>query len=327
MICDMKTAVITGVSGGMGLATAKKLLQEGWVVFGLDIREPEGATMPEGLREPKKFDAQSINVVPEDDSMSGFCFIKTDLTSMESVEQASFSVRTQMIKKNSANINQIQHLQKAGIQTTEEREAERRNEPGLQLDAIIHMAGMYDLNSLVEMTEEEFLRIFQVNLFAMYRVNKTFLPILKEGSRIVITSSELAPLDPLPFTGIYGITKTAVEKYAYSLRMELQLLGISVIILRPGAIDTGLLTVSTRRLDDFVSGTQYYSCNAERFKSIVESVETKKIAPEKIADLAAKALTVEQPKYIYSINRNPMLLLMQLLPPRLRTWIIKKILS
>ena len=81
------------------------------------------------------------------------------------------------------------------------------------------------LIALVEMSEERFSRIFDINLFGLYRLNKEFLPLLKKGSKIVITSSELAPLDPLPFTGIYAITKAAVEKYAYSLRMEMNLLG------------------------------------------------------------------------------------------------------
>ena len=49
------------------------------------------------------------------------------------------------------------------------------------------------------------------------------MPLLKKGSKIIITTSELAPLDPVPFTGSYAVTKGALDKYAYSLRMELQL--------------------------------------------------------------------------------------------------------
>ena len=80
------------------------------------------------------------------------------------------------------------------------------------LDGIIHAAGIYDLNSLVEIGEEAFLRDFNVNLFGVYRVNKFFLPLLCEHSRVVIISSELAPLEPLPFTGVYTVTKAALEK-------------------------------------------------------------------------------------------------------------------
>ena len=75
-----------------------------------------------------------------------------------------------------------------------------------ELFAIIHFAGIYMLDSLVEMESRDFEKIFKINLFGAYLVNKTFLPLLKSGSRIVITTSELAPLDPLPFTGVYAVT-------------------------------------------------------------------------------------------------------------------------
>ena len=193
--------------------------------------------------------------------------------------------------------------------------------------AIVHFAGMYNLDSLIEMSEESFKRIFDVNVFAAYRVNKCFIPLMKKGSRIVITTSELAPLDPLPFTGIYGITKSALDKYAYSLRMEVQLLGISVVVLRPGAVDTGMLGVSIAALDRFCNSTELYSCNAKRFKKIVEGVEAKKIKAERIGKKTVKILSAKKPKLIYSANRNPLLLLLNILPKRLATFIIKLILK
>ncbi len=198
---------------------------------------------------------------------------------------------------------------------------------GDSLFAIIHTAGIYDLDSLVEISEERFERIFDINLFGLYRVNKTFLPLLSKGSRIVITSSELAPLDPLPFTGIYAITKAAVEKYAYSLRMEMNLLGIKVSVLRPGATKTPLLGDSTSALDRFVENTKIYKTNSKRFKKIVDSVEAKNVKPEAIADLTYRIITCKMPRYIYNINRNPLLLLLNILPHRLQNYIIKLILT
>ena len=65
-----------------------------------------------------------------------------------------------------------------------------------RLDAIIHFAGIYMLDSLVEMEPAEFRRIFDVNLYGVYLINKECLPLLSPGGRILITTSELAPLDP-----------------------------------------------------------------------------------------------------------------------------------
>ena len=194
------------------------------------------------------------------------------------------------------------------------------------LFAIVHFAGVYMLDSLVEMDAEKFRRIFEINLYGAYLINKAFLPLLKNDSRILITTSELAPLDPLPFTGIYAVSKATLDKYAYSLRMELQLLGVHVSVLRAGAVDTGMLGASTDALDRFCETTMHYTCNADRFKRIVNRVEARCVPPEKIAQKAVKILKKRNPAFAYSINRNPLLLLLNILPKRLQLWAIRLVL-
>jgi len=263
----MKTVLITGVSGGIGLEIADKFIKEGYTVFGLDINEPK--------------EIENLN------------FIKTNLTKEEDVVNA---------------FNQIK-------------------EKGYTLDHIICTAGVYELNSLVEMKEEDFIRVFDVNVFSLYRVNKIFLPLLNKKSKIIMISSELGPLDPLPFTGIYGISKTLVEKYAYSLRMELQLLDYQVVLIRPGAIDTGMIDISLKKIEKFNQETKYYKYNANKFLKIVNSVESKKIPPFKLAKLIYKVSQKKKAKYVYKINRNPLLMLLNILPQHFQNWIIKKILT
>ena len=262
----MKNILITGALGGMGKATTEHLLSLGYNIFCLDISGEE---------------------------IKGTTFVKTDLTSEESVFKAFLKVS-----------EKVDHL-----------------------DAIVHFGGIYRLNSLVEIEEKEIKKIFDVNFFGVYRVNKIFLPLLKEKSKIIITSSELAPLNPLPFTGLYGITKTTIEKYAFSLRMELGLLGIQVVVLRPGAVKTTLLNDSQNEIDAFCKNTKLYKYNSKKFKQITEKVETKNVAPEKIALLVAKIIAKKRPKYVYNINRNFYLRLLSALPKRWQTGIIKKILK
>lgn len=208
-----------------------------------------------------------------------------------------------------------------------EAAAKRIKEMTDTLFAIIHFAGIYMLDSLVEMDSSDFEKIFKINLGGVFLVNKHFLPLLNNGSRIVITTSELAPLDPLPFTGIYAVTKGALDKYAYSLCMELQLKGIAVSVLRAGAVTTDMLGVSTDALDRFCQSTTLYTCNAERFKRIVDRVEARSIPPEKLAERVARILNKRNPRFAYSINRNPLLLLLNILPKSLQLWIIKQILK
>ena len=196
----------------------------------------------------------------------------------------------------------------------------------IHLYAIIHMAGMYILDSLVEIEESQFIKLMNVNLFGVYRVNRLFLPFLDVRGRIVITSSELAPLNPLPFTGLYALSKTALEAYAKSLRMELQLLGHSVSVIRPGAVYTGMLASSTKSLDIFCEKTKLYQADAATFHAVIDRVESKRISPQKIAQLALRCVSAKRPKYVYNINRNIWLRLLSALPMRWQLAIIYRLL-
>lgn len=196
-----------------------------------------------------------------------------------------------------------------------------------ELYAILHYAGVYMLDSLVEMDHESFEHIFKVNVFGAFLLNKASLPLLKKGGKIIMITSELAVLDPLPFTGIYAVTKSTLDKYAYSLRMELQLLGISVSVLRAGAVDTDMLGASTDALCKFCEKTKLYSCNANRFKRIVDSVEARSVAPNKIASKTLRILRKKSSRFSYSINRNPLLLLLNALPKSIQLWVIRSILK
>ena len=195
-----------------------------------------------------------------------------------------------------------------------------------RLDGIVHTAGVYDLNSLVEMPEVDFLHDFDVNLFGVFRVNGIFLPLLETG-RIVVVTSELAPLEPLPFTGVYAVTKAALDKYAAALRMELQLLGHRVIAVRPGAVNTDMLPVSRAKLERFCDETLLYGVNASRFRRIVERMEARNVPPERLAAVICRALSAKRPRLVYYVNRNPLLLLLNALPARAQQWIVRRILK
>lgn len=205
--------------------------------------------------------------------------------------------------------------------------ARRVNEVTGELYAIIHFAGIYALDSFIEIETAQLERIFKINLFGAMLVNKIFSGFLKVGGRIVMTTSELAALNPLPFTGIYAVTKAALDKYAFSLAMEMQLIGVSVSVLRAGAVKTDMLGVSTSALDRFCQTTKLYTYNAARFKKIVDMVEAKCVPPEKIAEKTFKILKKKSPRFAYSVNRNPLLLLLNILPKGLQLKIIRRILK
>ena len=195
------------------------------------------------------------------------------------------------------------------------------------INAIIYMAGIYDADSLVEIDEARMLRIFEINVFGAYRTVKAFLPLLAENARIVFVTSELADIDPLPFTGLYGITKSTTDRYAFSLAMELQLLNIKVSVIRPGAVETPLLRGSVSSIEAFTKKTTYYSHVAAKFLRVTESVEAKAISPYCVARKVLRVLSAKHPRFAYCLNRNRILMLYSILPKQLKLFAIRTFLK
>ena len=54
------------------------------------------------------------------------------------------------------------------------------------LYAIVHYAGIYMLDSLVEMGFDSFKRIFDINLHGAFLINKTFMPLLSRDRKSVV---------------------------------------------------------------------------------------------------------------------------------------------
>lgn len=194
---------------------------------------------------------------------------------------------------------------------------------GTALDAIAYMAGVYDTDSLIEIDEARMRRIFEVNVFGAYRAIKAFFPLLRENGRVVLVTSELAPLDPLPFTGLYGVTKGTLEQYAFSLAMELQLIGVKVSVIRPGAVETPLIGRSVERIESFAANTEHYPECAERFLYVTHKVESRSVPPEAVAKKLIHILSAKRPRFLYTLNTSPLLKLYGILPKQWKLFAIK----
>ena len=196
-----------------------------------------------------------------------------------------------------------------------------------ELYAIVNCAGIFVMDSLLEIPDEELKKIIDINVFGAMRVIKAFFPLLKKGSRILLTTSEVATLDPLPFNSIYAMSKSLLEKYAFSLRMEINMFGIKVITLRPGAIKTKLLDNTQTEVDKMCTKTEIHKDTSKRFRKIMNSVESKTIEPEKLAKFIGKIVSKKRPRYHYKINNNKLLKLLSILPDHWQVGIISKILK
>ena len=200
-------------------------------------------------------------------------------------------------------------------------------EKKVRLDAIICVAGVHTMAALAESDFADIKRVIDVNLLGTMLTVRVFHSLLAPTGRVVIVTSEVATYTPMPFNGLYNVSKTALDCYADALRQELNLLGQKVISVRPGAVATPLATSSADTTDTLAKTTVLYKKESVHFASLVKKFTGTPISPEKMAKTVCRATLSYHPKFSYSKHRNPGLVLLNILPKRLQCFIIKMLLK
>lgn len=204
---------------------------------------------------------------------------------------------------------------------------ERLTREAITFDVFVHAAGVHAMLSLVESDSEGMERLMRVNVLGAMLVNRTFHSLLARNGRIVIITSEVATLAPLPFNGLYSVSKHALDAYAQALRQELQLIGQRVITVRPGAVETPLCRASLTATERLADETRLYKTQAAHFLTLTKRFMGRPMPPERLASVVYRAATCRRPRHAYHKHRNLGLLLLGILPARLQCTVIRLLLN
>lgn len=89
--------------------------------------------------------------------------------------------------------------------------------------------------------------MYETNVFGLIEVTRRAIPALRgAGGGVICNVTSSSILAPVPFFGPYRSSKAAVSAIGESLRAELAPLGIRVLEIMPGPIDTDMLAGSAR---------------------------------------------------------------------------------
>ncbi len=110
-----------------------------------------------------------------------------------------------------------------------------------RLDILVNNAGVIFTKPVVETGEEEFDRIFAINVKGTFLCCREAAKRLAEGGRIINFSSSTTAM-MLPGYGAYVATKGAVEQFSHVLAKELGPKQITVNVVLPGPTDTDLFS-------------------------------------------------------------------------------------
>ncbi len=110
------------------------------------------------------------------------------------------------------------------------------------VDVLVNNAGYGLCGAVEEVHEDEYMPMFNTNLFGLVNLTKAFLPHFRERrSGAIINFSSVGGLIGSPGWGFYNATKFAVEGLSEALYGELQPLGVKVMVVEPGPFRTDFL--------------------------------------------------------------------------------------
>jgi NAD(P)-dependent dehydrogenase (short-subunit alcohol dehydrogenase family) len=105
------------------------------------------------------------------------------------------------------------------------------------IDVLFANAGIGELAPLGQITEAHFDKLFNINVKGLLFTVQKALPLLKDGSSIVLNAS-VASIRGTAAFGVYSATKAAVRSFARSWTTDLKARKIRVNALSPGPVET-----------------------------------------------------------------------------------------
>jgi hypothetical protein len=201
---------------------------------------------------------------------------------------------------------------------------------GETLAGLVNNAGIAVAGPVLGLSADEFRRQLDVNVMGPVIATQAFAPLLGADpalkgprGRIVMISS-VAGKNGNPLTPAYTASKHAIEGLSESLRREMMLFGIDVIIVAPGAVKTPIWGKADR-VDVSRYQNSPYRPALEKARQFTRHLNEIGLPPEKIAERIAEALTSSKPRVRYAITPDPVRhLVTAILPKRMVDRIIAK---
>ena len=122
------------------------------------------------------------------------------------------------------------------------------------IDIVINVAGASVFKPHVELTDEDFEKVFAVNARGAMYVLQEAAKRVKDGGRIVQFSTG-GTMMPVPTGGIYAASKAAGERLAFGLAKEIGHRQVTVNAISPGVTDTDGLIMPEEAVEQLIQQT------------------------------------------------------------------------
>ena len=202
---------------------------------------------------------------------------------------------------------------------------------GETLFGLVNNAGIATPGPLIHLPTQDFRHQLEVNLVSVLIITKAFAPLLGVDRSLrgrpgrILNMSSVSGLSAAPFVGAYATSKHGLEGFSETLRRELMLYGIDVIIIGPGPIATPIWDKAEAADKSLYAQTEYIE-SARRAEAYMIRNGKNGLPPEKVGEVVLHALTTRNPRVRYAVVGRDFLrrLVQRLLPRRVVDRIIAK---
>lgn len=241
---------------------------------------------------------------------AGFRVIATmrDLTRRSPLEQSASAARVvEKIQIRALDVTQFEALPAFAQEIV--------NDHG-RIDVLVNNAG-FAVGGFADDVRLEELRLqFETNFFGAVAMTKAVLPAMRrQRSGHIIQVSSISGLHGSPSISSYSASKHALEGWSESLRMEVDPLGIKVVLVEPGSFDTGIWMQGAVMAQDAKKNTSPNFQRSLRMRELIQKIP--KADPIVVAREIARIAQDPNPRLRYLIGRDAR---MQLLMKRILPW-------
>lgn len=154
-----------------------------------------------------------------------------------------------------------------------------------RVDVLVNNAGFAVAGFAEDLTLGEIRSQFETNFFGHVAMTKAVLPVMRQQkSGHIIMVSSVSGLHAAPTVSSYSASKFALEGWSEALRLELNRLGIKVVLVEPGSFQTDIWTRNAYIGQKVLDGS---SMNRERGQKMRDRIQS---IPKRDPILVAKAI-------------------------------------
>ena len=187
---------------------------------------------------------------------------------------------------------------------------ETLKEKNIELSAIINNAGAVIAQPIEFINIDDLRYQFELNTIAPVAVAQTFLPLMKKGK--IINLSSMASTGIFPFISPYCASKRALDILFNSLELEMQNKDIKVVSIKPGVIKTPIWNKSIDKNKEHLEKLpetfrEKYGKTLLCLADNAQKNNFKGSEPISVAKTIYKVITIDNPKYSYCVGLDSLL--------------------